>query len=178
MKSSYRRDSSTSNSFTKDENGEYVAPFELQNRQDILNKRAEFKQDVLLGLTTVLTMGILFGFFMNKARVFDPFVIRDQFKFERFIMLKMFCAAAGTSCFALTIGHYICSDVCLLCKNQNYDKQQTTNNKLHHWNISKLNYYFFQATSRIVPILQSTQALVVELFSILNLSLICLLCFN
>ena len=87
---------------------------QLSERQILLNNRAEFRQHVLFSISTVLIMGILFGFFMNKARVFEPKVIRDQFRFERFIMLKMFLAAAGTSCFALTVGYFVCQDVCFI----------------------------------------------------------------
>ncbi|EGD72117.1 hypothetical protein PTSG_00134 [Salpingoeca rosetta] len=38
-------------------------------------------------------MGIFFGIAMEKARVFEPMVIRDQMVFSRFIMVKMFLSA-------------------------------------------------------------------------------------
>jgi hypothetical protein len=34
-------------------------------------------------------MGFIFGFCFEKSRVFEPVVIRGQFVFERWIMLKM-----------------------------------------------------------------------------------------
>jgi hypothetical protein len=34
-------------------------------------------------------MGFIFGFCFEKSRVFEPMVIRGQFVFERWIMLKM-----------------------------------------------------------------------------------------
>ncbi len=42
-------------------------------------------------------MGFIFGFAMEKAHVYEPFVIRQQMILKRFIMLKMFLAALATS---------------------------------------------------------------------------------
>ncbi|KDO23787.1 hypothetical protein SPRG_11217 [Saprolegnia parasitica CBS 223.65] len=51
---------------------------------------------VLTGVT-VLATGLVFGFAMNKAQVYLPFVIMDQMAFQRFTMMKLFMAALGTS---------------------------------------------------------------------------------
>ena len=47
--------------------------------------------------------GLCFGFLLEKARVFEPKAIREQFTFEMFIMLKTFLAAvaAGQVCFSI-----------------------------------------------------------------------------
>ncbi|GBG30623.1 Hypothetical Protein FCC1311_068432 [Hondaea fermentalgiana] len=51
---------------------------------------------LIVGITTSI-MGLIFGFAFAKSRVYEPHVIRAQFLFEKWIMLKMFLAAAGTS---------------------------------------------------------------------------------
>lgn len=53
-----------------------------------------------LGYGVSLAVGFLFGFAMNKARVIEPLVIQDQMVMSRFVMLKLFLTASGTSsCF-------------------------------------------------------------------------------
>lgn len=42
-------------------------------------------------------MGLLFGVFMDLSKVTNPIVIREQFIFQRFLMLKIFLAAGGSS---------------------------------------------------------------------------------
>jgi len=64
-------------------------------------RAAEVKQrslGVVLGLmAAALLMGVVFGFSLERGRVSLPVNIRLQFVFERWIMLKMFLAASGTS---------------------------------------------------------------------------------
>ncbi|CAH1799204.1 unnamed protein product [Owenia fusiformis] len=57
---------------------------------------------VLMKLSICFLGGIVFGWALEKTRVFEPRSIRGQFVFERFIMLKMFLAAvaAGQLCMA------------------------------------------------------------------------------
>jgi uncharacterized membrane protein YedE/YeeE len=43
------------------------------------------------------TLGFLFGFVLEKSKVYDPSVIKDQLIFKRFIMLKMFFSALAAS---------------------------------------------------------------------------------
>jgi len=45
--------------------------------------------------------GFLFGYAMEKAKVYEPIAIRQQMIFRRFIMLKMFLAAFATSTFSI-----------------------------------------------------------------------------
>ena len=45
----------------------------------------------------MVLLGFIFGFVMQKGQVFAPYVIRDQFLFTRFIMLKMFLSALASS---------------------------------------------------------------------------------
>ena len=54
-------------------------------------------------LLAAVVMGLVFGSVMDLGKVTNPIVIRQQFIFQRFIMLKMFLGAAGSSafCFAL-----------------------------------------------------------------------------
>lgn len=46
---------------------------------------------------TVTTIGVAFGYAMNRGQVHIPDVITDQFSLSRFIMMKMFLSAMGTS---------------------------------------------------------------------------------
>ena len=40
-------------------------------------------------------MGILFGLSFYKSHVYEPSIIRAQFLFRRFVMLKVFFGAMG-----------------------------------------------------------------------------------
>ncbi|KAK3592481.1 hypothetical protein CHS0354_014979 [Potamilus streckersoni] len=51
---------------------------------------------VVVKLSICFITGIVFGFALEKGRVFEPKSIRDQMVFKSFIMLKMFLAATGT----------------------------------------------------------------------------------
>eukprot|EP00485_Elphidium_margaritaceum_P019030 CAMPEP_0202726294 /NCGR_PEP_ID=MMETSP1385-20130828/184539_1 /ASSEMBLY_ACC=CAM_ASM_000861 /TAXON_ID=933848 /ORGANISM="Elphidium margaritaceum" /LENGTH=593 /DNA_ID=CAMNT_0049392511 /DNA_START=29 /DNA_END=1809 /DNA_ORIENTATION=+ len=48
-------------------------------------------------------MGVVFGFALNRGRVFEPAVIMDQFLFTRWIMMKMFLSAAATSTLCISL---------------------------------------------------------------------------
>ena len=50
-------------------------------------------------LLAAVCMGLVFGSVMDVGKVTNPIVIRQQFIFQRFIMLKMFLGAAGSSAF-------------------------------------------------------------------------------
>lgn len=54
-----------------------------------------------LGYCVSLAVGFLFGFAMNKARVIEPHVIQDQMVMSRFVMLKLFLTASGTSSYCV-----------------------------------------------------------------------------
>ena len=56
---------------------------------------------VLVGLT----MGIVFGFALEKSRVFEPGVIVGQMQLRNFIMLKVFLAAVATGAVVLAVMH-------------------------------------------------------------------------
>eukprot|EP00484_Ammonia_sp_Unknown_P005319 CAMPEP_0197052230 /NCGR_PEP_ID=MMETSP1384-20130603/26736_1 /TAXON_ID=29189 /ORGANISM="Ammonia sp." /LENGTH=403 /DNA_ID=CAMNT_0042484903 /DNA_START=42 /DNA_END=1253 /DNA_ORIENTATION=- len=53
-------------------------------------------------LPTVI-MGMIFGFVLNKGRVFEPGIIVDQFLFKRWVMMKMFLSAAASSTLCLSL---------------------------------------------------------------------------
>lgn len=48
-------------------------------------------------IPTAVVMGLIFGAMFQKSHVYEPIVIRSQFIFARWIMLKMFLAAVGMS---------------------------------------------------------------------------------
>jgi hypothetical protein len=48
-------------------------------------------------------MGMLFGTAFAKSHVFEPSVIRDQFLFKRWLMLKMFLGAMGSSALCVAV---------------------------------------------------------------------------
>jgi uncharacterized protein len=52
-----------------------------------------------------LMMGLVFGFALEKARVFEPGMIVGQMQLRNFIMLKMFLTAVGTGAAALALLH-------------------------------------------------------------------------
>lgn len=43
------------------------------------------------------SVGFLFGFVLEKSKVYDPLIIKDQLVFKRFIMIKMFFSALAAS---------------------------------------------------------------------------------
>ena len=79
---------------------------DLSQKHATLKARGEFRKDVTMTVLTVLCMGVFFGICLNKSKVIDPVVIRDQFRFKRFIMLKTFCGAGCASCIACPICYY------------------------------------------------------------------------
>jgi hypothetical protein len=56
---------------------------------------------VVLGLS----MGIVFGFALEKSRVFEPGMILGQMQLRNFIMLKVFLAAVATGLLLLAVLH-------------------------------------------------------------------------
>ena len=58
---------------------------------------------VALGITTGLLMGIVFGFALEKSRVFEPGMIVGQMQLRNFIMLKIFLTAVATGAVALAV---------------------------------------------------------------------------
>jgi hypothetical protein len=56
---------------------------------------------LLSAIVTGLLMGALFGFALEKARVFEPGVIVGQMQMRSFIMLKVFLTAVATGAVAL-----------------------------------------------------------------------------
>lgn len=58
-------------------------------------------QGIFLGLAT----GLLFGFALEKSRVFEPGVIVGQMQLRSFLMLKIFLAAVITGLVVLAIMH-------------------------------------------------------------------------
>ena len=56
---------------------------------------------ILLGLA----MGVAFGFFLEKARVFEPAVIIGQFQLRSFLMLRVFLAGVAAGLMVLAALH-------------------------------------------------------------------------
>lgn len=56
---------------------------------------------ILIGLAT----GLVFGFALEKSRVFEPGVILGQMQLRNFLMLKIFLAAVVTGLLALAVLH-------------------------------------------------------------------------
>ena len=57
----------------------------------------------LKATATAIITGIIFGFAFDKSRVFELNSIRGQMVFMRFVMLKMFLAAAGTNALVIIV---------------------------------------------------------------------------
>lgn len=58
---------------------------------------------MLLLLVLGLVMGFIFGFSLEKSRVFEPGVIVRQFELRNFLMAKVFLTAAATSLIVILI---------------------------------------------------------------------------
>jgi hypothetical protein len=56
-----------------------------------------------LAILTGLLMGIVFGFALEKSRVFEPGIIVGQMQLRNFIMLKVFLAAVATGAVVLAV---------------------------------------------------------------------------
>ncbi|XP_035666754.1 UPF0394 inner membrane protein YeeE-like [Branchiostoma floridae] len=79
---------------------------------DTTNEKASLESDpkerqkwwhVCVKIMACFLGGILFGIALEKTRVFEPNVIRDQFVYQRFIMMKAFLAAMATGLFCLGV---------------------------------------------------------------------------
>ncbi|MBD3426581.1 MAG: YeeE/YedE family protein [Candidatus Omnitrophica bacterium] len=58
---------------------------------------------MILYITTGLLMGVVFGFALEKGRVFEPGMIIGQFQMRNFILLRMFLSAVAASLVILGI---------------------------------------------------------------------------
>ena len=56
---------------------------------------------VTLAIAVGLLMGVVFGFALEKSRVFEPGIIVGQMQLRNFIMLKVFLAAVATGAVVL-----------------------------------------------------------------------------
>jgi hypothetical protein len=56
-----------------------------------------------LAISTGLLMGIVFGFALEKSRVFEPGMIVGQMQLRNFIMLKVFLTAVATGALVLAV---------------------------------------------------------------------------
>lgn len=58
---------------------------------------------VTLAIAVGILMGIVFGFALEKSRVFEPGIIVGQMQLRNFIMLKVFLAAVATGAVVLAV---------------------------------------------------------------------------
>jgi hypothetical protein len=58
---------------------------------------------VALAIFTGLLMGVVFGFALEKSRVFEPGMIVGQMQLRNFIMLKVFLTAVATGALVLAV---------------------------------------------------------------------------
>ncbi len=58
---------------------------------------------IALAILTGLLMGIVFGFALEKSRVFEPGMIVGQMQLRNFIMLKVFLTAVATGALVLAV---------------------------------------------------------------------------
>ena len=56
---------------------------------------------VAIAVLTGLLMGVVFGFALEKSRVFEPGIIVGQMQLRNFIMLKVFLTAVATGALVL-----------------------------------------------------------------------------
>ncbi len=60
---------------------------------------------VLAAMSIGLAMGVVFGFALEKSRVFEPAIILGQMQLRNFQMLKIFLAAVATGLVLLAVLH-------------------------------------------------------------------------
>ena len=60
---------------------------------------------VVLAIVTGLLMGVVFGFALEKSRVFEPGMIVGQMQLRNFIMIKVFLTAVATGALVLAALH-------------------------------------------------------------------------
>jgi uncharacterized protein len=65
--------------------------------------RVEKAMSLTLAITVGLAMGIVFGFALEKSRVFEPGMIVGQMQLRNFIMLKVFLTAVATGAVVLAV---------------------------------------------------------------------------
>jgi uncharacterized protein len=58
---------------------------------------------ITIGIAVGFLMGIVFGFALEKSRVFEPGMIVGQMQFRNFIMLKVFLTAVATGAVVLAV---------------------------------------------------------------------------
>jgi uncharacterized membrane protein YedE/YeeE len=58
---------------------------------------------ILLAIVTGALMGVVFGFALEKSRVFEPGMIVGQMQMRNFIMLKVFLTAVATGAVVLAV---------------------------------------------------------------------------
>jgi len=58
---------------------------------------------LLTAILTGLAMGVVFGFALEKSRVFEPGIIVGQMQLRNFIMLKVFLTAVATGAVVLAV---------------------------------------------------------------------------
>ena len=58
---------------------------------------------MILAIVTGIVMGFVFGFALEKSRVFEPGMIVGQMQLRNFIMLKMFLTAVATGAVVLAV---------------------------------------------------------------------------
>lgn len=58
---------------------------------------------LIVAITVGIAMGIVFGFALEKSRVFEPGVIVGQMQLKSFIMLKVFLTAVATGAVVLAV---------------------------------------------------------------------------
>ena len=58
---------------------------------------------VILAIVVGIAMGIVFGFALEKSRVFEPGIIVGQMQLRNFIMLKVFLTAVATGAVVLAV---------------------------------------------------------------------------
>lgn len=76
-----------------------------QSQDDMRKERLQNNQPKAsaLAVIAIIAMGFVFGFVFEKSRVFEPKIIQAQFRFEKWLMLKMFLAAMAASALSLIL---------------------------------------------------------------------------
>ncbi|CAF0881390.1 unnamed protein product [Rotaria sp. Silwood1] len=75
----------------------------IQNSDKSKNAKSSKGISIPIQIVSSITLGIIFGFLMNKANIYLAPMIREQMLFTRLAMIKMFLAAVGTSMLTVVV---------------------------------------------------------------------------
>ena len=76
---------------------------EYADNSDTPNKPSSGNSKTVVKVVTALICGLVFGFSIEKGRVFEPSVVINQMRMKQFVMMKMFLSAVIAGMFSMSL---------------------------------------------------------------------------